>query len=204
MKRFNQLSLTQKLFSGIGLILLFVTVGMGYNLWTLQNMTTQYEDMIRHDVMKMKAADDLSLGMTRQAYGVRGYILVQDDERREQIERGGKEKKEALEQLLAQQGFKLPDPVAHRAGRDAQFGGRLGEAAEPGRTLESRKGVNGRKSMEAGHGSSGYRRPEGTPLALPGLKSTAGAWQCRRCSYCRPLRCASSRNSADWSSSPRP
>ncbi|WP_082665720.1 methyl-accepting chemotaxis protein [Exiguobacterium chiriqhucha] len=101
MKRFNQLSLTQKLFSGIGLILLFVTVGMGYNLWTLQNMTTQYEDVIRHDVMKMKAADDLSLGMTRQAYGVRGYILVQDEERREQIERGGKEKKEALEQLLA-------------------------------------------------------------------------------------------------------
>lgn len=101
MKRFNQLSLTQKLFSGIGLILLFVTFGMGYNLWTLQNMTSQYEEMIRHDVMKMKAADDLSLGMTRQAYGVRGYILVQDDERREQIGRGGKEKKEALEQLLA-------------------------------------------------------------------------------------------------------
>ena len=101
MKRFNQLSLTQKLFSGIGLILLFVTLGMGYNLWTLQNMTSQYEDMIRDDVMKMKAADDLSLGMTRQAYGVRGYILVQDDERRAQIERGAKEKKEALEQLLA-------------------------------------------------------------------------------------------------------
>lgn len=101
MKRFNQLSLTQKLFSGIGLILLFVTLGMGYNLWTLQNMTSQYESMISHDVMKMKAADDLSLGMTRQAYGVRGYILVQDDERRAQIERGAKEKKEALEQLLA-------------------------------------------------------------------------------------------------------
>lgn len=101
MKRFNQLSLTQKLFSGIGLILLFVTLGMGYNLWTLQNMTSQYEDMIRHDVMKMKAADDLSLGMTRQAYGIRGYILVQEDVRREQIERGAKEKKEALEQLLA-------------------------------------------------------------------------------------------------------
>lgn len=101
MKRFNQLSLTQKLFSGIGLILLFVTLGMGYNLWTLQNMTSQYEDMIRDDVMKMKAADDLSLGMTRQAYGVRGYILVQDDERRAQIERGAKEKKEAIEQLLA-------------------------------------------------------------------------------------------------------
>lgn len=101
MKRFNQLSLTQKLFSGIGLILLFVTLGMGYNLWTLQNMTSQYEDMIRDDVMKMKAADDLSLGMTRQAYGVRGYILVQDDERRAQIERGAKEKKESIEQLLA-------------------------------------------------------------------------------------------------------
>ncbi|WP_214760185.1 methyl-accepting chemotaxis protein [Exiguobacterium sp. s146] len=101
MKRFNQLSLTQKLFSGIGLILLFVTLGMGYNLWTLQNMTSQYEDMIREDVMKMKAADDLSLGMTRQAYGVRGYILVQNDEQRAQIERGAKEKKEALEQLLA-------------------------------------------------------------------------------------------------------
>ncbi|WP_396128497.1 methyl-accepting chemotaxis protein [Exiguobacterium mexicanum] len=101
MKRFNQLSLTQKLFSGIGLILLFVTLGMGYNLWTLQNMTSQYEHMIREDVMKMKAADDLSLGMTRQAYGVRGYILVQNDEQRAQIERGAKEKKEALEQLLA-------------------------------------------------------------------------------------------------------
>lgn len=100
MKRFKTLSLTQKLFSGIGLILLFVTVGMGYNLWTLHNMTSQYKTMIAEDVMKMKAADDLSLGMTRQAYGIRGYILVQNDERREQIERGGTEKTAAIEELM--------------------------------------------------------------------------------------------------------
>ncbi|MEW8966989.1 methyl-accepting chemotaxis protein [Exiguobacterium alkaliphilum] len=100
MKRFKTLSLTQKLFSGIGLILLFVMVGMGYNLWTLHNMTSQYKTMIAEDVMKMKAADDLSLGMTRQAYGVRGYILVQNDERREQIERGGTEKTAAIEELM--------------------------------------------------------------------------------------------------------
>ncbi|WP_214844822.1 methyl-accepting chemotaxis protein [Exiguobacterium sp. s150] len=100
MKRFKTLSLTQKLFSGIGLILLFVTVGMGYNLWTLHNMTSQYKTMIAEDVMKMKAADDLSLGMTRQAYGVRGYILDQNDERREQIERGGTEKTAAIEELM--------------------------------------------------------------------------------------------------------
>lgn len=100
MKRFKTLSLTQKLFSGIGLILLFITVGMGYNLWTLHNMTSQYKTMIAEDVMKMKAADDLSLGMTRQAYGVRGYILVQNDERREQIERGGTEKTAAIEELM--------------------------------------------------------------------------------------------------------
>ena len=100
MKRFETLSLTQKLFSGIGLILLFVTVGMGYNLWTLHNMTSQYKTMIAEDVMKMKAADDLSLGMTRQAYGVRGYILDQNDERREQIERGGTEKTAAIEELM--------------------------------------------------------------------------------------------------------
>lgn len=50
--------------------------------------------------MKMKAADDLSLGMTRQAYGVRGYILDQNDERREQIERGGTEKTAAIEELM--------------------------------------------------------------------------------------------------------
>ncbi|MCT4794765.1 methyl-accepting chemotaxis protein [Exiguobacterium alkaliphilum] len=100
MKRFKTLSLTKKLFSGIGLILLFVTVGMGYNLWTLHNMTSQYKTMIAEDVMKMKAADDLSLGMTRQAYGVRGYILVQNDERREQIERGGTEKTAAIEELM--------------------------------------------------------------------------------------------------------
>lgn len=100
MKRFKTLSLTQKLFSGIGLILLFVTIGMGYNLWTLHNMTSQYKEMIAEDVMKMKAADDLSLGMTRQAYGVRGYILVQNDERRGQIERGGTEKKAAIMELM--------------------------------------------------------------------------------------------------------
>lgn len=75
-------------------------VGMGYNLWTLHNMTSQYKTMIAEDVMKMKAADDLSLGMTRQAYGVRGYILVQNDERREQIERGGTEKTAAIEELM--------------------------------------------------------------------------------------------------------
>ncbi|WP_236639467.1 methyl-accepting chemotaxis protein [Exiguobacterium sp. SH5S4] len=94
------LSLTQKLFSGIGLILLFVAFGMGYNLWTLQNMTNQYEDMISHDVMKMKAADDLSLGMTRQAYGLRGYILEQDDSRLDAEKRGSEDKKQAIQTLI--------------------------------------------------------------------------------------------------------
>ncbi|WP_083274083.1 methyl-accepting chemotaxis protein [Exiguobacterium aurantiacum] len=100
MKRLKTLSLTQKLFSGIGLILLFVAFGMGYNLWTLQNMTNQYEDMISHDVMKMKAADDLSLGMTRQAYGLRGYILEQDDSRLDAEKRGSEDKKQAIQTLI--------------------------------------------------------------------------------------------------------
>ncbi|MCT4781692.1 MULTISPECIES: methyl-accepting chemotaxis protein [Exiguobacterium] len=100
MKRLNTFSLTQKLFSAIGLILLIVAIGMGYTLWTLHNVTSQYEAMIAEDVMKMKAADDLSLGMVRQAYGVRGYVLVQNDERREQITQGGAEKKAAIESLI--------------------------------------------------------------------------------------------------------
>ncbi|EPE60529.1 methyl-accepting chemotaxis sensory transducer domain protein [Exiguobacterium sp. S17] len=100
MKRLKTLSLTQKLFSGIGLILLFVAFGMGYNLWTLQNMTNQYEHMISQDVMKMKAADDLSLGMTRQAYGLRGYILEQEDSRLEAEKRGSEDKKQAIQTLI--------------------------------------------------------------------------------------------------------
>lgn len=63
-------------------------------------MTSQYEHMISNDVMKMKAADDLALGMVRQAYGVRGYVLLQDDERKQQISRGGEEKKAAIESLI--------------------------------------------------------------------------------------------------------
>lgn len=63
-------------------------------------MTSQYEQMISKDVMKMKAADDLALGMVRQAYGVRGYVLVQDDERKQQIIQGGEEKKAAIESLI--------------------------------------------------------------------------------------------------------
>lgn len=86
--------------ASVGLILILTLVGMAYNLWTLDRMTSQYEQMISNDVMKMKAADDLALGMVRQAYGVRGYVLVQDDERKQQITRGGEEKKAAIESLI--------------------------------------------------------------------------------------------------------
>lgn len=86
--------------ASIGLLLILTFVGMGYNLWTLERMTSQYEQMISNDVMKMKAADDLALGMVRQAYGVRGYVLVQDDERKQQIIQGGEEKKAAIESLI--------------------------------------------------------------------------------------------------------
>lgn len=86
--------------ASVGLILILTLVGMAYNLWTLDRMTSQYEHMISNDVMKMKAADDLALGMVRQAYGVRGYVLVQDDERKQQITQGGEEKKAAIESLI--------------------------------------------------------------------------------------------------------
>ena len=86
--------------ASVGLILILTLVGMAYNLWTLDRMTSQYEQMISNDVMKMKAADDLALGMVRQAYGVRGYVLIQDDERKQQIIQGGEEKKAAIESLI--------------------------------------------------------------------------------------------------------
>ncbi|WP_256363521.1 methyl-accepting chemotaxis protein [Exiguobacterium sp. HVEsp1] len=96
----NTWTLSRKIMTSIGLILILTIVGMGYNLWTLDRMTSQYEHMISNDVMKMKAADDLALGMVRQAYGVRGYVLLQDDERKQQITRGGEEKKAAIESLI--------------------------------------------------------------------------------------------------------
>ncbi|WP_251131754.1 methyl-accepting chemotaxis protein [Exiguobacterium sp. EHD646] len=92
--------MSKKIMGSIGLLLILTFVGMGYNLWTLERMTSQYEQMISNDVMKMKAADDLALGMVRQAYGVRGYVLVQDDERKQQIIQGGEEKKVAIESLI--------------------------------------------------------------------------------------------------------
>ncbi|MDA5560776.1 methyl-accepting chemotaxis protein [Exiguobacterium sp. MMG028] len=97
---FNKWTLSKKIMASIGLLLILTFVGMGYNLWTLERMTSQYEQMISNDVMKMKAADDLALGMVRQAYGVRGYVLVQDDERKQQIIQGGEEKKAAIESLI--------------------------------------------------------------------------------------------------------
>ncbi|WP_214784300.1 methyl-accepting chemotaxis protein [Exiguobacterium sp. s183] len=97
---FNKWTLSKKIMASIGLLLILTFVGMGYNLWTLERMTSQYERMISNDVMKMKAADDLALGMVRQAYGVRGYVLVQDDERKQQIIQGGEEKKTAIESLI--------------------------------------------------------------------------------------------------------
>ncbi|WP_269317671.1 methyl-accepting chemotaxis protein [Exiguobacterium sp. KJ 601] len=96
----NEWTLSRKIMASVGLILILTLVGMAYNLWTLDRMTSQYEQMISNDVMKMKAADDLALGMVRQAYGVRGYVLVQDDERKQQITRGGEEKKAAIESLI--------------------------------------------------------------------------------------------------------
>ena len=97
---FDKWTLSKKIMASIGLLLILTFVGMGYNLWTLERMTSQYEQMISNDVMKMKAADDLALGMVRQAYGVRGYVLVQDDERKQQIIQGGEEKKTAIESLI--------------------------------------------------------------------------------------------------------
>ncbi|UTT43600.1 methyl-accepting chemotaxis protein [Exiguobacterium aurantiacum] len=99
-KRLNQLTLTQKLFGGIGMILLLVVVGMGYNLMALNDATSRYEEMISSDVMRMKAADELSLGMVRQAYGLRGYILEQEPARLEAEQQGSEEKKEAINALL--------------------------------------------------------------------------------------------------------
>lgn len=98
---FNKWTLSKKIMASIGLLLIVTFVGMGYNLWTLERMTSQYEQMISNDVMKMKAADDLALGMVRQAYGVRGYVLIPDDERKQQIIQGGEEKKAAIESLIA-------------------------------------------------------------------------------------------------------
>ncbi|MEJ6528779.1 methyl-accepting chemotaxis protein [Exiguobacterium sp. USCH10] len=106
---FNKWTLSKKIMTSIGLLLILTFVGMGYNLWTLERMTSQYEQMISNDVMKMKAADDLALGMVRQAYGVRGYVLVQDDERKQQIIQGGEEKKAAIESLI-----ELADSEAER------------------------------------------------------------------------------------------
>lgn len=98
--RLNQLTLTQKLFGGIGMILLLVVIGMGYNLMALNDATSRYEEMISSDVMRMKAADELSLGMVRQAYGLRGYILEQEPARLEAEQQGSEEKKEAINALL--------------------------------------------------------------------------------------------------------
>lgn len=99
-KRLNQLTLTQKLFGGIGMILLLVVIGMGYNLMALNDATSRCEEMISSDVMRMKAADELSLGMVRQAYGLRGYILEQEPARLEAEQQGSEEKKEAINALL--------------------------------------------------------------------------------------------------------
>ncbi len=96
----KRLSLTKKLFGGISVILLVIAFGMGYAVWNLQQMTGEYEHVIEQDVMKMKAAEQLSRGMILQAYGVRGYVLSPKEDRLAQIEQGGKEKKEAIIQLL--------------------------------------------------------------------------------------------------------
>lgn len=73
---------------------------MGYAVFNLERMTSEYEHVIKQDVTKMVAADQLSRGMIRQAYGVRGYVLSPQDDRLAQIDQGGKEKKEAIIQLL--------------------------------------------------------------------------------------------------------
>lgn len=67
---------------------------------TLHEATSRYEDMIDQDVMRMKAADTLSLGMSRQAYGLRGYMLNQDPSHLGNEEAGSAEKEAALKQLI--------------------------------------------------------------------------------------------------------
>lgn len=100
MKWIKTRSLTQKLFTGIGFILFFVVIGMGYNLLALQDATSRYEEMISKDVMRMKAADELSLGMVRQAYGLRGYTIEADPSRLEAERKGSEDKEAAIRALL--------------------------------------------------------------------------------------------------------
>ncbi|WP_251130904.1 methyl-accepting chemotaxis protein [Exiguobacterium sp. s189] len=73
---------------------------MLYNLSSLHNATSRYEEMIAKDVMRMKAADALSLGMTRQAYGLRGYMLNQDSSHLDKEQLGSTEKEAALRELI--------------------------------------------------------------------------------------------------------
>jgi len=60
--------------------------------------------------------------------------------------------------------FELLDPVAHRAGRDAQFFGGLGHAAQARQRLKSQQALNGGDTggghykIVAGGGSKALRR----------------------------------------------
>ncbi|WP_215146241.1 methyl-accepting chemotaxis protein [Exiguobacterium qingdaonense] len=101
MKRaLKKLTLTQKLLSAVGMVLVLTAIGMMYNLLTLSDATSRYEEMIAKDVMRMKAADALSLGMTRQAYGLRGYMLNQDPTHLDKERLGSTEKEAALRELI--------------------------------------------------------------------------------------------------------
>ncbi len=82
------------------MVLVLVAFGMLYNLSSLHNATSRYEEMIAKDVMRMKAADALSLGMTRQAYGLRGYMLNQDSSHLDKEQLGSTEKEAALRELI--------------------------------------------------------------------------------------------------------
>ncbi len=96
----KKLTLTQKLLGAVGMVLVLVAFGMLYNLSSLHNATSRYEEMIVKDVMRMKAADALSLGMTRQAYGLRGYMLNQDSSHLDKERLGSTGKETALRELI--------------------------------------------------------------------------------------------------------
>lgn len=101
MKKLKQLSLTKKLFGGIIAILLVIACGMGYAIFNMERLTSEYEHVIKQDVTKMLAADKLSREMMRQAYGARGYVMSPQPDRLDQIEQGKVGKKEAIIELLS-------------------------------------------------------------------------------------------------------
>ncbi|WP_336822352.1 methyl-accepting chemotaxis protein [Sporosarcina sp. USHLN248] len=72
-------SVTKKMWSGFGVILLLLIVVGGLSLWMTIHLNNKYEHLLNDEMVKINIIDDFILSQKEIQSNIRGYMLYKDD-----------------------------------------------------------------------------------------------------------------------------